>query len=130
MIARLSPTKPLTNHSKTKDGLIRMLLQSSPLPHPPALATTDPPAYIGRLCGSERALSLIHLDHCYSKPWNWKPESSLCQPTKTLFVPRVARNSTGLEAADQADDYPDVLTEPLEPGEEKYKCRLLQYILP
>lgn len=133
VIARLSPNKPNqgSSNSKTKDGLIRMLLQSHPL-HQSQLSSPQniqlnlpeldsgadsPPSqgYIARLCGTERILSLIQLDHCYSKPWNWKPESSLCQPTKTLFVPRVARNSTGLET-DHGDEYPDVVTEPLKPG--------------
>ena len=132
VIARLSPTKPvLSSHSKTKDGLIRMLLQSSPLQQAQLVGgstngsfseqetqseVAQGPGYIARLCGTERALSLIQLDHCYSKPWNWKPESSLCQPTKTLFVPRVARNSTGIEAPDHSDDLPDVVGEPLAPG--------------
>ena len=129
VIARLSPTKPvLSSHSKTKDGLIRMLLQSSPLQQAQLASgssnteqesqadTTQGPGYIARLCGTERALSLIQLDHCYSKPWNWKPESSLCQPTKTLFVPRVSRNSTGIETPDHGDDLPDVVAEPLAPG--------------
>ena len=132
VIARLSPTKPvLSSHSKTKDGLIRMLLQSSPLQQAQLVGgslngslseqeghseVVQGPGYIARLCGTERALSLIQLDHCYSKPWNWKPESSLCQPTKTLFVPRVARNSTGIETPDHGDDLPDVVGEPLAPG--------------
>jgi len=129
VIARLSPTKPvLSSHSKTKDGLIRMLLQSSPLQQAQLASgssnteqesqadATQGPGYIARLCGTERALSLIQLDHCYSKPWNWKPESSLCQPTKTLFVPRVSRNSTGIETPDHGDDLPDVVAEPLAPG--------------
>lgn len=28
------------------------------------------------------------MDHCYSRPWNWRPETSYIRPTKTLFVPR------------------------------------------
>merc|ERR1719187_656878 len=108
-----------------------MLLQSSPLQQAQLVGgslngslseqeahseVVQGPGYIARLCGTERALSLIQLDHCYSKPWNWKPESSLCQPTKTLFVPRVSRNSTGIETPDHGDDLPDVVAEPLAPG--------------
>lgn len=26
------------------------------------------------------------MDHCYSRPWNWRPESNFLRPTKTLFV--------------------------------------------
>ena len=113
VIARLSPTKPPASpHSKTKDGLIRMLLQASPQQQaaPPAAG------YLASLCGSERALSLIQLDHCYSKPWNWKPESSLCQPTKTLFVPRVARNCTLVDTEQAEEVEPDVTATSLPAG--------------
>eukprot|EP00090_Calanus_glacialis_P009565 TRINITY_DN17950_c0_g1_i1.p1 TRINITY_DN17950_c0_g1~~TRINITY_DN17950_c0_g1_i1.p1 ORF type:complete len:1086 (-),score=407.11 TRINITY_DN17950_c0_g1_i1:129-3386(-) len=133
------PTKPTSQHSKTKDGLIRMLLQSNPLqlsqlsrplsspvPHPSLPTTQDPSPhsedpdcaqapYLSRLCGTERLISLIQLDHCYTKPWNWKPESSLCQPTKTLFVPRVSRNSGLGEHEESVDQYVDVVSEPVKP---------------
>lgn len=26
------------------------------------------------------------MDHCYSRPWNWRPETSYIRPTKTLFM--------------------------------------------
>lgn len=26
------------------------------------------------------------MDHCYSRPWNWRPETSYIRPTKTLFI--------------------------------------------
>jgi len=112
VIARMSPTKPPASpHSKTKDGLIRMLLQASPAQQAPPAA-----GYLATLCGSERALSLIQLDHCYSKPWNWKPESSLCQPTKTLFVPRVARNCTLVDTEQPEEAEPDVTATSLAAG--------------
>ena len=118
-----------------------MLLQSNPLqlsqlsqppsspliPPPPIISSiTDPippsddpdnvqAPYLSRLCGTERLISLIQLDHCYTKPWNWKPESSLCQPTKTLFVPRVSRNIGLAEQEDGMDQYVDVVSEPVKP---------------
>merc|ERR1719474_707405 len=132
------PSKPSSPHSKTKDGLIRMLLQSNPLQlsqlggshvsspvSSPNIATTsdsllsqheDPESpYLSRLCGTERLITLIHLDHCYTKPWNWKPESSLCQPTKTLFVPRVSRNIGLVDHDDSVDQFIDVVSEPVKP---------------
>ena len=66
VIASLSPASSPV--ARTKDGLIRMLLQSTDG------STPDP--------NTTRLLSLIQLDHSYSKPWNWRPESSLCQPTR------------------------------------------------
>jgi len=65
-----------------------------------------------------RVVSLVHLDHSYSKPWNWRPESSLCQPTKTLFVPRVSR-AGAVETETEADDSDgliDVVSEPSKPS--------------
>ena len=67
VIASLSPTQSPV--ARSKDGLIRMLLQSGE-----AVTASDP--------ATARLLSLIQLDHSYSKPWNWRPESSFCQPTR------------------------------------------------
>ncbi|GLV31125.1 Reduction in Cnn dots 1 [Carabus blaptoides fortunei] len=36
----------------------------------------------------EKELDPILMDHCYSRPWNWRPETSYIRPTKTLFVPK------------------------------------------
>ncbi|KAJ8931429.1 hypothetical protein NQ314_015668 [Rhamnusium bicolor] len=30
----------------------------------------------------------ISTDHCYARPWNWRPETSFLRPTKTLFIPK------------------------------------------
>ena len=127
VMASLSKPGPTTSHSKTKDGLIRMLLQSHPLA-PQSPGPASPPAtpdrtvpdtpdspYLARLCGNERLLSLISLDHSYSKPWNWKPECSLLQPTRTMFVPRVSRNIGSQEPEDPAELFVDVVSEPARP---------------
>ena len=70
--------------NKTKDGLIRMLLQSNPLQLSRLVETEEEeekcPRYIARLGGTERQVELVMLDHAYAKPWNWKPESSFCKP--------------------------------------------------
>ena len=72
VIASLSPTQSPV--ARSKDGLIRMLLQSGG----EAVAASDPL--------TARLISLIQLDHSYSKPWNWRPESSLCQPTRYKMI--------------------------------------------
>lgn len=34
----------------------------------------------------EKETSAVFMDHCYSRPWNWRPESNFLRPTKTLFI--------------------------------------------
>lgn len=31
----------------------------------------------------------VSTDHCYARPWNWRPEANFLRPTKTLFVPKL-----------------------------------------
>ncbi|XP_056642327.1 KAT8 regulatory NSL complex subunit 3 isoform X2 [Diorhabda sublineata] len=31
----------------------------------------------------------VSTDHCYARPWNWRPEASFLKPTKTLFIPKL-----------------------------------------
>ena len=96
--------------SRTKDGLIRMLLQSSTSTSSTSSSSQETSSPDPALA---RSVSLVQLDHSYSKPWNWRPESCLCQPTKTLFVPGAER-SAALEAdLDQGDVYVDVVTDPV-----------------
>lgn len=40
----------------------------------------------------QKETSSIFIDHCYSRPWNWRPESNFLRPTKTLFVTRPSVN--------------------------------------
>lgn len=34
----------------------------------------------------ERENWIVSTDHCYARPWNWRPETSFLRPTKTLFI--------------------------------------------
>ncbi|XP_072385967.1 KAT8 regulatory NSL complex subunit 3 isoform X1 [Diabrotica undecimpunctata] len=31
----------------------------------------------------------ISTEHCYARPWDWRPEASFLRPTKTLFMPKL-----------------------------------------
>lgn len=36
----------------------------------------------------ERETWTVSTDHCYARPWNWRPESSFLKPSKSLFMPK------------------------------------------
>ncbi|XP_019768295.2 KAT8 regulatory NSL complex subunit 3 isoform X2 [Dendroctonus ponderosae] len=58
----------------------------------------------------ERETWAISTDHCYARPWNWRPESSFLKPTKTLFVPKdnTTRPLFGITSVKNVDDCIDV----------------------
>ncbi|RZB39517.1 KAT8 regulatory NSL complex subunit 3 [Asbolus verrucosus] len=62
----------------------------------------------------------IPMDHCYARPWNWRPESTFLRPTKTLFMPKpqtTKRKSINpLARVQECDEVIDVVTEPAEPA--------------
>ena len=41
----------------------------------------------------ERQVGFAEADHCYSRPWNWRPDGVHTHPTKTIFVSQVARTT-------------------------------------
>lgn len=48
--------------------------------------------YLRQLAGNyEMELDVIVKDHCYARPWNWKPENIYVKPTKKLFF---SKNTT------------------------------------
>ena len=85
----LAPYSQSPSHSKTKDGLIMMLLQSQAIAISHLDTAQDTGLGSSRVVGSENLASMVLLDHNYAKPWNWRPENSLVQPTKNLFIPNV-----------------------------------------
>jgi len=90
--------------------------------------TLDSP-YLARFCGNERLLSLISLDHSYSKPWNWKPECSLLQPTRNMFMPSVSHNIGSQEPEDPAELLVDVVCEPARPQlayDKETACKVIE----
>lgn len=48
--------------------------------------------YLRQLAGNyEMDVDIIVKDHCYAKPWNWKPENNYAKPVKKLFF---SKNTT------------------------------------
>lgn len=42
--------------------------------------------YLHQLAGNhETNIDVIAKDHCYARPWNWKPENIYVKPVKKLF---------------------------------------------
>lgn len=62
------------------DRSLEMRLDDPSLNYPNPFFNPMPPM--------DKATTTIFMDHCYSRPWNWRPESNFLKPTKTLFVPK------------------------------------------
>ncbi|XP_058800499.1 KAT8 regulatory NSL complex subunit 3 isoform X2 [Phymastichus coffea] len=46
-------------------------------------------SYLHQLAGTyEVEVDAILKDHCYARPWNWKPENAYVKPVKKLFFPK------------------------------------------
>lgn len=42
--------------------------------------------YLHQIAGSyEVEVDIIMKDHCYARPWNWKPENIYVKPVKKIF---------------------------------------------
>nr|CAH7718441.1 unnamed protein product [Callosobruchus chinensis] len=55
----------------------------------------------------------VSSDHCYARPWNWRPEGNFLRPTKTLFIhkPSGKRSSNPLAPVHDIDDIIDIESE-------------------
>lgn len=69
-------------------------------------------------CSFTAQLGLEHtvsVDHCYARPWNWRPDTSFLRPTKTLFfnksVPGIRKSSNPLISLNISDEIIDVESE-------------------
>lgn len=63
--------------------------------------------------------SSIFMDHCYSRPWNWRPETNFLRPTKTLFInkPNInkKKSTNPLAPLQEVEDVLDVEALPSDP---------------
>lgn len=47
-------------------------------------------SYLQQVAGIDGIeVSVIMQDHCYSRPWNWKPENVYIKPIKKLFFSKL-----------------------------------------
>ncbi|CAH2009974.1 unnamed protein product [Acanthoscelides obtectus] len=55
----------------------------------------------------------ISSDHCYARPWNWRPEENFLRPTKTLFIHKAIgkRSVNPLAPVQDVEDIVDVESE-------------------
>lgn len=58
----------------------------------------------------------VSTDHCYARPWNWRPEASFLRPTKILFpskdVQPKRKSTNSLVQFQKTEQLIDVDTEP------------------
>ncbi|XP_033207462.1 KAT8 regulatory NSL complex subunit 3 isoform X2 [Belonocnema kinseyi] len=85
--------------SSGRDNLMKMLLTSGATAPPAASPTLPSPTgdtfddnpnrfttYLHQLAGCyEIEVDVIVRDHCYARPWNWKPENVYVKPIKKIF---------------------------------------------
>lgn len=68
----------------------------------------------------ERESYSVTADHCYARPWNWRPDTSFLRPTKTLFVnkplPGLRKTSNPLVILQNSDDIIDIESRPQVPS--------------
>ncbi|XP_017889717.1 KAT8 regulatory NSL complex subunit 3 [Ceratina calcarata] len=68
-------------------------LNSSRIPSPISDTFDDNPSrltkYLHQLAGCyETEIDVLAKDHCYARPWNWRPENVYAKPIKKLFFPK------------------------------------------
>lgn len=68
-------------------------INTSRVPSPISDTFDDNPnrltTYLHQLAGCyETEVNVLTKDHCYARPWNWKPENVYVKPIKKLFFPK------------------------------------------
>ncbi|XP_018321326.1 KAT8 regulatory NSL complex subunit 3 [Agrilus planipennis] len=75
---------------------------------------------INRVAESNEKKGPIFVDHCYARPWNWRPGGTFLKPTKTLFMPKPVKNTrkrsfNPLAPLQNCNEKIDVVEVPTEP---------------
>ncbi|XP_018316265.1 KAT8 regulatory NSL complex subunit 3 [Mycetomoellerius zeteki] len=69
-------------------------------------------AYLHQLAGNyEMDSDVIFKDHCYARPWNWKPENAYVKPVKKLFFSKNVASDK--HRKDEEIDVENIGSEPL-----------------
>ncbi|XP_078053206.1 reduction in Cnn dots 1 [Augochlora pura] len=81
-------------------------ISGSRVPSPMSDTIDDNPnrltTYLHQLAGCyEMEVDMITRDHCYARPWNWKPENIYVKPLKKLFF---HKRSSSTEKPDQDEE--------------------------
>ncbi|XP_012268871.2 KAT8 regulatory NSL complex subunit 3 [Athalia rosae] len=123
-----------------RDTIMKMLLSTGPVVqtsstigsglHSPTGDTFEDNSntlttYLHQLAGCfESEIDVIVKDHCYARPWNWKPENVYVKPVKKLFFSK-AKSSflTDKLKQDEEVDVEGDLTEPLTPPYDLSRAR-------
>lgn len=74
----------------TSSAMPSTSISSSRIPSPTNDTFDENPnrlsTYLHQLAGCyETEDNVLAKDHCYARPWNWKPENVYVKPTKKLF---------------------------------------------
>lgn len=69
-------------------------------------------AYLHQLAGNyEMEVDVIYKDHCYARPWNWKPENNYVKPIKKLFFSK--SSASDKHRKDEEIDVENIVNESL-----------------
>ncbi|XP_076650445.1 reduction in Cnn dots 1 [Halictus rubicundus] len=97
-------------------------ISGSRVPSPMSDTFDDNPnrltTYLHQLAGCyELEVDMITRDHCYARPWNWRPENIYVKPLKRLFFPKKSSSTEKLgqdEEIDVEEDCNELLVPPVD----------------
>ena len=53
---------------------------------------------------------MAEVDHCYSRPWNWRPDGVRTHPTKSIFLPKVVRQpSNAIPKGERSNELDEII---------------------
>ncbi|CAL7938463.1 unnamed protein product [Xylocopa violacea] len=88
--------------------------------------------YLHQLAGCyETEVNVLVKDHCYARPWNWKPENVYVKPVKKLFFPKKNLSTEAVTQEEEVnieDDANELLVPPIDFTRAKYQMDELQQL--